>query len=101
MLGLFVGNAQAASGLSFLVLLLSFASSALVPIDTMPIWLQPIAEHQPMTSMINTVRTLIQGAEAEALLGNTAEYYVVRALIWAVVIIIVFIPLASLLFLKR
>jgi hypothetical protein len=51
--------------------------------------------------MINTVRTLIQEAEAEALLGNTAEYDVVRALIWAVVIIIVFIPLASLLFQKR
>lgn len=85
-LGLFAANAQAASGFAFLILPVSFASSAYVPVETMPEWLQLFAEHQPITIMINTVRILTQGTEAEALLGHTAEYYVLRALIWTMVI---------------
>ncbi|MFI9585788.1 ABC transporter permease [Streptomyces sp. NPDC052236] len=93
-LGLYAGNAQAAQGLGFLVLPLSFASSAYVPVATMPGWLQGFAAHQPVTVMINTIRCLTQGSQAEALLGHSTGYYLLRALLWSAGIIAVFAPLA-------
>jgi ABC transporter DrrB family efflux protein len=60
-LGLLTGNPQAASGIGFLVLPLSFASSAYVPVESMPGWLRVFAEHQPVTVTIDAVRALGQG----------------------------------------
>jgi ABC-type multidrug transport system permease subunit len=40
---------------------LFFASSALVPVSTMPGWLQPFARNQPATVTINAVRALFEG----------------------------------------
>jgi ABC-2 type transport system permease protein len=48
-IGLTAGNAQAAQGMSFMAFPLVFVSSAYVPISSMPGWLQPVAEHQPVT----------------------------------------------------
>jgi ABC transporter DrrB family efflux protein len=93
-LGLFAGSAQAAQGMALLVFPLTFVSSAYVPVETMPGWLQGFANHQPLTSMVDSVRALTQGASAEALLGHPAEYYVVRSLAWAVGIVLVFVPIA-------
>lgn len=82
-LGMLTGNPQAAQGIGFIVLPLSFASSAYVPVATMPGWLQAFAARQPVTIMINAVRTLTQGPAAETLLGHSAGYYVVRSVLWA------------------
>ncbi|MFF4809460.1 hypothetical protein ACFY03_14715 [Micromonospora chersina] len=68
---------------------ISFASSAFVPTSSMPGWLQAFTEHQPVTVVVDAVRTLTQGAPAEALLGHSAGYYVTRALIWIVALIVV------------
>jgi hypothetical protein len=46
--------------------------------------------NQPVTFMIDAVRTLTGGARAEAMLGHPASYYVVRSLIWSAIIIVVF-----------
>lgn len=89
-LGLLAGNPQAAGYLGFLALPLSFVSSAYVPVDTMPAWLQVFAENQPVTVMINAVRTLTQGSGAETLLGHTVEHYVLRSLMWAIALVTVF-----------
>jgi hypothetical protein len=59
-----------------LVTPLTFVSSAFVPVSTMPGWLQPFAEHQPLTPMINAVRGLAAGPQAAALLEHTSTYYV-------------------------
>ena len=40
---------------------LAFVSSAYVPVATMPGWLQPFAQHQPVTSMVDAVRGLTLG----------------------------------------
>jgi ABC-2 type transport system permease protein len=93
-LGLFAGNAQAAQGLALLVFPLTFVSSAYVPVETMPGWLQAVAEHQPITVMVDAVRALTQGPAAEALLGHDAGFFVVRSLLWAAGILVVFVPLA-------
>jgi ABC-2 type transport system permease protein len=60
-LGLLVRNVDAASGATFGITFLPYISSAFVPVDTMPSWLRPIAEHQPITPMIETVRGLLMG----------------------------------------
>lgn len=93
-LGLIAGNAQAAQGLAFLVFPLTFVSSAYVPVDSMPTWMQAFAEHQPITMMVDAIRTLTQGSMAESLLGHGAGFYVSRALLWSAGIIVVFAPLA-------
>jgi hypothetical protein len=69
-------------------------SSAYVPVETMPSWMQGFAEHQPITVMVDAVRVLTQGPAAEALLGHSAGFYVVRSLAWSAAILAVFVPLA-------
>jgi ABC transporter DrrB family efflux protein len=93
-LGLFAGTPQAAQGLALLVFPLTFVSSAYVPVETMPGWMQAFAEHQPVTVMVDAVRVLTQGPAAEALLGHAAGFYVARALAWSAAILAVFVPLA-------
>jgi ABC-2 type transport system permease protein len=93
-LGLFAGSAQAAQGLALLVFPLTFISSAYVPVESMPGWLQAFADHQPITVMVDAVRALTQGPAAEALLGHTAGFYVVRSLAWSAAILVVFAPMA-------
>jgi ABC transporter DrrB family efflux protein len=93
-LGMLAGTAQAAQGLAFMVFPLTFVSSAYVPVASMPSWLQGFAENQPITIMVNAVRTLTQGPAAEVLLGHTAQYYVVKSLLWSAAIVAVFAPLA-------
>jgi ABC-2 type transport system permease protein len=93
-LGLVAGTPQAAQGLALMVFPLTFVSSAYVPVESMPGWLQAFAEHQPLTAMVDAVRALTQGQAAEALLGHGAGFYVVRALAWSAAILAVFVPLA-------
>jgi ABC-2 type transport system permease protein/oleandomycin transport system permease protein len=85
--GLVTANPEAAQAASFPFLaVFVFASSAFVPLDTMPGWLQAFAEHQPVTAEINAVRALVLG-------GPTADD-VITAIAWCVGIIMVFAPLA-------
>lgn len=92
-IGLLAGSAQAAQGLSLLVFPFTFVSSAYVPVETMPSWMQPFARHQPITYMVDSVRAWVVG-EPELILGHPAGYYTVRALLWCVGIVAVFAPIA-------
>ncbi|MFC9057978.1 ABC transporter permease [Streptomyces sp. NPDC057074] len=56
-------NAEAASNSAMPLILLPLISSAFVPIDAMPGWFQPIAEYQPFTPAIETLRGLLLGTE--------------------------------------
>jgi ABC-2 type transport system permease protein len=95
-IGLTAGNAQAAQGMSLLVFPLSFVSSAYVPVDSMPGWMQPIAEHQPITVMTNAVRSLALGDPAAAGLTGSSAHWVVLSLVWSAGLVAVFAPLAVL-----
>jgi ABC-2 type transport system permease protein len=92
--GLFAGNAQAAQGMSLLVFPLTFVSSAYVPVSSMPGWLQAVAERQPITTMVDTVRSLCLGDRSVAVLGHTTGHYVVTSLLWCVALIACFAPVA-------
>lgn len=85
--GMVVGDAETAQAASFPILApLVFASSAFVPLATMPGWLQAFAEHQPVSITVDAVRALCLG-------GPTAGP-VFKAFLWIAVIIGTFAPLA-------
>jgi len=87
LLALSVSNPEAAQAAAFPPLaLLVFASSAFVPVDSMPGWLQVFADHQPATSTVDAIRALV--------LGGPTVGPVLQALAWGVGIVAVFAPLA-------
>ncbi|MDO0924248.1 ABC transporter permease [Streptomyces sp. TG1A-8] len=60
--GLVSPNAEAASNNALPLIVLPLISSAFVPVDTMPGWFRPIAEYQPFTPAIETLRGLLLGS---------------------------------------
>ena len=87
-IGLSSSSPEASNAYGFTILFpVTFVSSAFVPVDTMPSWLQPIAEHNPFTTMVDAARALFLGTPA----GND----VWLALVWTIVIIAVFAPLSA------
>jgi len=97
-IGLVSRNAQAAQGFSMLAYPVIFVSSAYVRVNTLPGWMQPVAEHQPITIMCNAVRSLALGNPALAGLGHTTTYWALLSLAWAAGITLVFAPLATTLY---
>src|SRR5262245_55028397 len=77
LLGLLSGSAQAAQGLSLLVVPFSFISSAFVPIATMPGVVQAFAKAQPLTFMINSWRGLLLGDAVTRTFDHDLSYYVI------------------------
>lgn len=75
-IGVVAGSPQAASGYGFVLLFLPYLSSAFVPVETMPGWLQPIAEYQPITSVNESLRALLMGTEV--------GWYGPAAIIWCI-----------------
>ncbi|WP_429715570.1 ABC transporter permease [Bacillus rhizoplanae] len=67
---------------SFILMFLLFISSAFVPIETMPKAVQIFADYQPMTPIIESVRSLLMG---ESPGSNT-----LIAIIWFVGIFLLF-----------
>ncbi|MDT0342849.1 ABC transporter permease [Streptomyces litchfieldiae] len=62
-MGLISPNAEAASNNALPLIFLPLISSTFVPIDAMPGWFQPIAEYQPFTPAIETLRGLLLGTD--------------------------------------
>ncbi|ALU94617.1 MULTISPECIES: ABC transporter permease [Streptomyces] len=62
-MGLVSPNAEAASNNALPMVLLPMLSSAFIPVETMPGWFRPIAEYQPFTPAIETLRGLLLGTE--------------------------------------
>jgi ABC-2 type transport system permease protein len=86
--GLVVGDPETAQAAAFPVLApLVFASSLFVPVAKMPEWLQPWAEHQPVSVTANAVRYLALGEQ-----GTVADVW--QSIAWCVGILLVFAPIA-------
>lgn len=92
-LGLLVKSPEAASGIAVFLMFLPYPSSAFVPIDTMPSWLQGFAEHQPATPVIETLRGLLLGTP----IGSSAWL----AIAWCLAILVASMLLAGVLFRRR
>ncbi|MDI3388286.1 ABC transporter permease [Streptomyces sp. B-S-A8] len=91
--GLLVRSPEAAGGFTFFISFLPYPSSAFVPTDTMPPWLQGFATCQPVTQVIEAVRGLLLGQP----IGATGWV----ALAWCAGITAVATTAAGLLFRRR
>ncbi|MGW6015921.1 ABC transporter permease [Streptomyces sp. NPDC055210] len=60
-MGLISPNPEAASNNALPLVFLPLISSTFVPLDAMPGWFQPVAEYQPFTPAIETLRGLLLG----------------------------------------
>jgi ABC-2 type transport system permease protein/oleandomycin transport system permease protein len=87
-IGVTVRHAESVHDAGFVwVVPLTFASSALVSVDTMPAGVRWFAEANPMTSVADATRALM--------LGDPASAPVLRSLAWIAVMLAVFVPLAT------
>jgi ABC-2 type transport system permease protein len=84
--GLLAKTVEGAGAFSYVLLLLIFISPSFVPTDSMEPWLRGFAEHQPMTPIIETMRSLLT--------EGTAGPDVWAALAWAASILVVSYTLA-------
>lgn len=85
--GLSASSPESANAYGFIILFpLTFVSSAFVPVSSMPSWLQPIAEHNPFTVMVDAIRGLFVGNPV----GN--DPWIATA--WSIGITLVFATLA-------
>jgi ABC transporter DrrB family efflux protein len=86
-IGLSAPNSETAQVMSFPLLFpLVFASSAFVPVSTMPSWLQGFATYQPVSVTVTACRALMLG-------GPTATW-VLQTLAWTLGLLLVLVPLA-------
>ncbi len=92
-LGLLVSSPEAANSATFLIVFLPYASSAFVPVQTMPEWLQGFARHQPITPLTETLRGLLLGTP----IGSNAWI----ALGWCAGILALSVVAAEALFARR
>jgi ABC transporter DrrB family efflux protein len=82
-IGLSASSPEASNAYGFTILFpLTFVSSAFVPVQSMPGWLEPVAEHNPFTTMVDATRALFLGTPA----GND----IWLAVVWSVGIALVF-----------
>ncbi len=89
LIGLTVRSPEAVNAATFPIIFpLTFASSAFVPVETMPSWLKGFATHQPVSVVINAARSLILGETAtpeqrQLLLGGSGTgSLVLQSLAW-------------------
>ena len=86
-LGLSASSAEAAQALGFIAVFpLTFASSAFVPTDSMPSWLEWFANANPITTTVDAIRALW--------LGSPAGTDVWVAVLWSLGAIVVFATLS-------
>lgn len=94
-IGLAIKNLESVQAASFVwIFPLTFASSAFVPIEGMPPWLQAFARHNPVTIWANTLRGFTLGPKYLAFIHETQLGLVVRSGAWIAAILAVFVPLS-------
>jgi ABC transporter DrrB family efflux protein len=87
LVGLFSSSPETANSIGFTAIFpLTFASSAFVPVDSMPDGLKQFAEVNPITTVVDAVRALW--------LSTPANSDIWMSFVWCVVLIAIFAPLA-------
>jgi len=87
LVGMLVKDPETAQLAGFLPIFpLIFASSAFVPVQTMPGWLQSFANVQPVSVTISASRAMIDGGQV--------GHWLWQSLVWIVAILVIVAPLA-------
>lgn len=86
-IGLSIKDEESVQAFGFIwIFPLTFLSSAFVPVESMPGWLQAFANNQPVTHVVDTLRSLA--------LGGPIASNLLLSLLWLAAILAVFAPLA-------
>jgi ABC-2 type transport system permease protein len=93
MFGLLAKTAEGSGSFAYLLLLLVFVSSAFVPTTGMNSVVRAFAEHQPMTPIVETMRSLLTNGT----IGDSAW----SAVLWCLALLIVSYVLALKIYKKR
>ena len=101
--GLSVSDPEAAQGIGFIVIFpLAFISTCFVPSQTMPGWMQPIAEWNPVSSVAAVVsRALRESQPGRPVELFPAQHPVLMSFAWTALLLAVCVPLATHLFERR
>jgi ABC-2 type transport system permease protein len=93
-MGVLAGSVEGVQWMSFLIVFpLTFASGAFAPTDSLASWIRPFAENQPITHVIEAIRSMMIGTP----IGDHGWL----ALVWSIGIIVVCMPVAAYLFRKK
>ena len=80
--------------LGFLIIFpLTFLSNAFVPTETLPNWLQPVAEWNPFSALTAATRELF-GNPNPFTSGFPGDHPFLLSILWTVALLLVFAPLA-------
>ena len=96
--GLLARSAEAANSLSFVLMFIPYLSTAFVPARTLPGPLRWIAEHQPFTPVVETMRGLWMGHTST---GAATGHEALIAIAWCAAILAIAVTSASWLFRHR
>ena len=93
-MGLTVRTVESAQQIGFTVLFpLTFLSNVFVPPSTLPSWLRPIAEWNPVSTLSAATRDLWGNPNPFAASGFPAEHPLLLTVIWMAALLVVFAPL--------
>src|SRR5438477_12708622 len=94
-IGLLVRSVEAAQSGGFIWMFpLTFASSAFVPVSSMPSWLQVFARHNPVSVLSDALRGLFH--VNPALTAADTRWALIQSVAWILGILLVFIPISVL-----
>ncbi|HTR33956.1 MAG TPA: ABC transporter permease [Gaiellaceae bacterium] len=102
-LGIVSKSAESAQGLGLIVLFpLAFISNAMVPTQHMPTVIRTIADWNPVSAVTSAARDLWGNPNPSATVSAwPMQHPVTASLLWSIVILAVFAPLAALLYRRR
>jgi ABC-2 type transport system permease protein len=93
-LGLSVPSVEVAQQAVFIVLFpITFVSNVFVPPQTLPSWLQPIAEWNPTSTLTAALRELWGNPNPYTSTGFPSQHPVLVTVLWVFVIVAIFAPL--------
>ena len=97
-IGLAVRSVEVAQSAGLIWLFpVTFVSNVFVPLSSMPSWLQPIAEWNPISTVALAIRTLFGNIPEGVPPDGTrfpSQHPVLMSVVWCVLILVIFIPLA-------
>jgi ABC transporter DrrB family efflux protein len=102
-LGMVLRSPEAAQQTGFIIFLpLTFISSAFVPVQSMPGWMQPVADWNPMSALAAAARHLFGNPNPAATINSWPMQHPELAVVaWSAFLLVVFAPLAVSLYRRK
>lgn len=93
-LGLSVRSVESANQVAFMTIFpMTFVSNVFVPPQSLPSWLRPVAEWNPVSALTASIRDLWGNPNPFSTSGFPADHPILLTLIWVAIIIAIFAPL--------